>query len=45
MHKATCRHGIDFIAAVARDKLVATQFHPEKSQDAGERLLKAWLAL
>jgi imidazole glycerol phosphate synthase glutamine amidotransferase subunit len=40
---ATARHGIDFVAAVAKDALVATQFHPEKSQDAGARLLGAWL--
>lgn len=38
-------HGARFVAAVAREALVAVQFHPEKSQDAGERLLSAWLAL
>ncbi|MCK6544883.1 imidazole glycerol phosphate synthase subunit HisH [Myxococcota bacterium] len=44
-HVATCRHGVSFVAAVARDHLVATQFHPEKSQAAGARLLAAWLDL
>jgi len=42
---ATADHGAVFVAALARDAIVATQFHPEKSQDAGERLLRAWLAL
>jgi glutamine amidotransferase len=45
MSVALCTHGIEFIAAIARDNVVATQFHPEKSQDAGERLLRAWLAV
>jgi imidazole glycerol phosphate synthase glutamine amidotransferase subunit len=38
-------HGHPFVAAMAKGRLVATQFHPEKSQDAGEKLLRAWLAL
>lgn len=42
---ARCTHGVDFVAAAARDGLVATQFHPEKSQAAGHRLLSAWLGL
>jgi len=37
-------HGGEFAAAVARDHLFAVQFHPEKSQSAGKRLLDAWRA-
>ena len=36
-------HGERFVAAVERGPLWATQFHPEKSGDAGARLLRAWL--
>ena len=37
---ATCEYGLDFTAAVAKDNIVATQFHPEKSQDSGVELLE-----
>jgi len=37
-------HGDDFVAAVENGPLWATQFHPEKSGDAGAQLLKNWLA-
>lgn len=36
---ATCEYGINFVAAIARGNLVATQFHLEKSGPAGLRLL------
>ncbi|SDN17165.1 imidazole glycerol phosphate synthase subunit hisH [Actinomyces ruminicola] len=36
-------HGEDFIAAVENGALSATQFHPEKSGDAGAQLLRNWL--
>jgi glutamine amidotransferase len=36
-------HGSPFVAAVENGPLVATQFHPEKSGDAGAQLLKNWL--
>jgi len=37
-------HGISFAAAVRSGNVVATQFHPEKSQDNGVQLLSNWLA-
>lgn len=37
-------HGGRFVAAVENGPLSATQFHPEKSGDAGIRLLRNWLA-
>lgn len=40
-----CEHGERFAAAVERGALSATQFHPEKSGDAGAVLLENWLAL
>ncbi len=36
-------HGSRFIAAVENGPLTATQFHPEKSSEAGIRLLANWL--
>jgi glutamine amidotransferase len=37
-------HGSRFVAAVENGPLWATQFHPEKSGDAGARLLRNWMA-
>ncbi|MEP6695667.1 MAG: imidazole glycerol phosphate synthase subunit HisH [Pseudonocardiales bacterium] len=39
----TAEHGGRFVAAVERAGLAATQFHPEKSGDAGARLLANWV--
>jgi glutamine amidotransferase len=36
---ASTDHGIEFAAIVHKDNVWATQFHPEKSQKVGERLL------
>jgi len=37
-------HGARFVAAVENGALTATQFHPEKSGDAGAQLLRNWVA-
>jgi glutamine amidotransferase len=36
-------HGEPFVAAVERGALAATQFHPEKSGDAGAAVLANWV--
>jgi len=36
----TTDYGIEYTSAIARDNLYAIQFHPEKSQDVGERILR-----
>ncbi len=36
-------HGGPFVAAVENGPLSATQFHPEKSGDAGAQLLRNWI--
>lgn len=36
----SCEYGVEFCAAIARDNLFATQFHPEKSQSHGLKLLE-----
>jgi glutamine amidotransferase len=38
-------YGDTFTAAIARGNLVATQFHPEKSQRAGLRMIKNFVEL
>jgi imidazole glycerol-phosphate synthase subunit HisH len=40
----TTVHNAPFVAAVEAGPLMATQFHPEKSGDAGYALLRNWLA-
>ena len=40
---ATCDYGTALVAAVERDRLWATQFHPEKSGAAGMAILKRFV--
>ncbi len=41
---ASCKYGReDFAAVIGNENVFATQFHPEKSQDAGLRILKNFI--
>ena len=42
---ATTDYGIDFSSVVWQDNIYGVQFHPEKSQDVGMRILKNFIAL
>jgi imidazole glycerol-phosphate synthase subunit HisH len=44
LRTATCDYGVTFPAAVGRGALFGTQFHPEKSQRWGLRLLENFAA-
>ena len=41
----TCNYITEFASALQKDNFYATQFHPEKSADVGEQILKNFLAL
>lgn len=40
---AQCTYGVPFAAAAARSRVAGVQFHPEKSQDAGLRILRNFI--
>jgi len=41
---ATTNYGIDMVSALDKDNIFATQFHPEKSQNNGIKVLKNFIA-
>ncbi len=41
----TTEYGLEFASSVWRDNVFATQFHPEKSQAVGLRILENFAAL
>lgn len=38
----TTDYGVEFVSSVWKDNIFATQFHPEKSQESGLKILKAF---
>ena len=41
---ATVSYGKDYVAAIQKDNIFATQFHPEKSQTSGLELMKSFFS-
>jgi glutamine amidotransferase len=42
---ASCNYGLTFPAVVGKDNLIGVQFHPEKSQSNGEKLLRNFIEI
>lgn len=42
---ATTNYGVPYSAAIGKDNFYAVQFHPEKSADIGERILRNFIDL
>ena len=42
---ATTNYGLDYAGAIQKDNFYACQFHPEKSSDIGEQILKNFIEL
>lgn len=42
---ASCDYGVKFPAIIAKENLIGVQFHPEKSQNNGDKLLRNFVEL
>ena len=40
---ATTSHGKDIVAAIAKENIIGLQFHPEKSQNPGLKIIKNFI--
>ena len=40
-----CNYHSEFVASIEKENLIAVQFHPEKSGEAGIRVFEKWLSL
>ncbi|GJM17245.1 MAG: imidazole glycerol phosphate synthase subunit HisH 1 [Thermodesulfobacteriota bacterium] len=40
----SCKYGVNFVAALEKENIMACQFHPEKSQLAGLKLIENFLS-
>jgi glutamine amidotransferase len=43
MITSTCDYGAEFASTISKDNIFATQFHPEKSQDKGLKILENFM--
>ena len=43
MITSTCDYGAEFVSTMSKDNIFATQFHPEKSQDKGLKILENFM--
>jgi len=43
VQSALCNYGTDFVAAIQKNNICGTQFHPEKSQGLGLQILKNFI--
>jgi imidazole glycerol phosphate synthase glutamine amidotransferase subunit len=43
--RATCSYGGEFVAVAEKENIFAVQFHPEKSGDAGQRVLENFVRI
>jgi glutamine amidotransferase len=41
---STCTYGMEFAASVTKGNLSAVQFHPEKSQELGLKMLRNFIS-
>ena len=41
----TTDYGLNFVSGICKDNIYAFQFHPEKSQETGLRILKNFVRL